>query len=271
MSRQTTIIAEIGENHHGAWEIAARMVELAAQNGADIVKFQSYKADLFSVDDPEHDWFEQVAVPDAKHFEYKKMAEDLGVEFMSAPFSVERAKFLTEEVGCHSIKIASGVMMNRPILDTVNANAGTVRKVYLSTGMATIDEIRDSLNRLDKIAEISILHCTSQYPAKPSQANLSAICTMAEAFPGHEIGYSDHTIGLTACLTAVALGGRVLEKHFTLSKDLPGTDHICAMTPCELAQLCAQVEEIEEMIGDGVKRPVAEELEIRDFVRSRFG
>ncbi len=270
MSRQTTIIAEIGENHHGAWDIAAKMLELAAQSGADIAKFQSYTGDQFPADDPEREWFDRVAVPDAKHFEFKKMAEDLGIEFMSAPFSAERAKFLCEEVGCKSIKIASGVMTNCAILDTVNANAGTTKKVYLSTGMATIQEIQQSLARLDKIGDIAILHCTTQYPAKPDQANLKCIGTLAEAFPGHVIGYSDHQIGLSACLAAVALGGRVLEKHFTMSRDMPGTDHICAMTPRELAQLCEQVEEIEQMIGCGAKQPIPEELEIRDFVRARF-
>jgi sialic acid synthase SpsE len=270
VDRKTTIIAEVGENHHGAWDIAAKLTEEAAKNGADIVKFQSYLASDFSKDDPDYEWFERVAVPDAKHFEFKKIAEDFGAEFMSAPFSRSRAKFLIEEVGCKSIKVASGVMMNFEMLKLIDANAATVKKVYLSTGMATLGEIKEALGHLDNIDEVAILHCVTQYPAMPEQANLSAIRTLIETFPGHQIGFSDHLIGMVPCLMAVGFGATVLEKHFTLSRLMPGTDHICAMLPDELAWLCEQVEQVEKMIGDGKKVPVKEELEIRDFVRSRF-
>lgn len=270
MARKTSIIAEIGENHHGAWDIAAKMIEEAARNGADIVKFQSYLPSTFSPEDPDYEWFERVSLPNAKHFEFKQRAEELGVEFMSSPFSPERAQFLCEELGCKSIKVASGVMTHSKLLAVINANAATVRRVYLSTGMATLDEVRQSLAHLDQIESVAILHCTTQYPASPPQANLSAIRTLREAFPGQVVGYSDHQLGLSACLVALAMGAQVLEKHFTLSRYLPGTDHACSMLPEELALLCQQVEEVEQMIGTGEKVPVEEEIAIRDFVRGRF-
>ncbi|MDP7289370.1 MAG: N-acetylneuraminate synthase family protein [Phycisphaerae bacterium] len=271
MARKTTIIAEIGENHHGAWDIAAKMLEEAAARGADIVKFQSYRMENFSPDDPDYDWFKRVALPDEKHLEFKQRAEALGVEFMSSPFTPERAEFLCEKVGCQSIKVASGVMMSFEMLDVINAHGGIpVRRVYLSTGMATIDEIHRALEHLDKINEVTILHCVTQYPARPDQANLRCIPTLIKEFSGHAVGYSDHVPGLVACVTAVALGATVLEKHFTFSRHLPGTDHQCAMLPEELTGLCRQVEQIEQLLGTGKKKPNPEELEIRDFVRSRF-
>jgi sialic acid synthase SpsE len=270
MSRKTIVIAEIGENHHGAWDIAAEMVRQAALNGADIVKFQSYLGSQFLPDDPEYDWFQRVALPDDKHFEFKKLAEDSGIEFMSAPFSAERARFLCETLGVRSVKIASGVMTNRGMLDVVNANASTVKRVYLSTGMAIIEEVKASLARLNKIEEVFILQCVAQYPALPHQASLAAIQTLAREFPGHRVGYSDHTVGLTACMAAVALGATVLEKHFTFSKLLPGTDHAGSMTPDELAILSSQVEALEQMLGTGEKVPTPEEEAVRGLIRERF-
>ena len=270
MARKTKIIAEIGENHHGAWDIALKMVEEAAAFGADIVKFQSYLPSGFSPDNPEYEWFCRVSLPDEKHFEYKQRAEELGVEFMSSPCSAERTRLLCETLKCKSIKVASGVMLSFAILDAINAHADTVKTVYLSTGMASLDEIPKALEHLDKIENVAILHCVSQYPARPGQANLLSIPTMIKAFPDHVIGYSDHVPGLTACTTAVSLGATVLEKHFTLSKRLPGTDHECAMLPEELGRLCEQVEQIEELLGSGKKEPAAAELEIRDFVREQF-
>ena len=154
--------------------------------------------------------------------------------------------------------------------DVINSHHPTVETVYLSTGMATIDEIHQALEHLGKISQVAILHCVSQYPASAGQANLKCIPTMIDEFSHNQIGYSDHVPGLTACLTAVALGATVLEKHFTLSKLMPGSDHVCAMLPVELKQLCAQVEEIEQLLGSGKKEPIPEELKIRNSVRSRF-
>jgi sialic acid synthase SpsE len=269
MARKTKIIAEIGENHHGDWDIASAMLEKAAEAGADIVKFQSYTVDTFSPEDPEYNWFKKVAVPDEKHFEFKARAEQLGVEFISAPFSVERARFLIEKVKCSNIKIASASMMNFPMLDYINSQAMLVDQVYLSSGMATLDELREALGHLEKIKKVTVLHCVTAYPASPQQANLHCLATLRKIFPEYAIGYSDHVPGLNACLTSVALGAEVLEKHFTFSRHMPGSDHVGSMLPEELQELCDRVEEIEQLLGSGEKAPVKDECAIRDFVRNR--
>lgn len=266
----TTIIAEIGENHHGAWDIAARMAELAARSGANLVKFQSYRAEEVSPDDPDYDWFCRVALPDEQHFALKQLVEQCGAQFMSSPFTPSRARFLCEDLGCAAVKVASSVLTNLEMLDVINAHAATVKRVYLSTGMGTVDEIGQALAHLDRIEQVTILHCVSQYPTPPRLANLRALVTLQQAFPAYPIGYSDHTVGIFACLAAVTLGATALEKHFTLSRYLPGEDHIGAFEPEELAQLRRQTDELAEMLGTGEKIPAAEELAIRDRARGRF-
>ena len=264
---RTTIIAEIGENHVGDWDRAREMVIAAAEAGADIVKIQSYRGSDVADDDPEKAWFTQVQVPDAIHIELAQLARRHGVEFLSSPFTVERARFLCERLGLRSIKIASSEMLNRALLDYVNDHAETV---YLSTGMATLEEIAQALRDLSKIARVVIMHCVTQYPLKDDDANLLAIQVLREAFPDRPIGYSDHTIGLVAPLVAVALGACVIEKHFTLDRSLPGTDHILSVTPEELRLLVSHIRQVERLLGSSHKQPVAAELAIREAVRQRF-
>lgn len=267
MAPRVTIIAEIGENHLGQMDLACRMIDEAAKAGADIVKFQSYRGADVREDDPERDWFARVALSDAAHRELKVYAEKQGVEFLSSPFSVERARFLCESLGLRKIKIASSEMLNAPLLDYVNQYADTV---YLSTGMATLDEVRQAVSHLTRVRTLAILHCVTQYPIEDHEANLLAIPTLAHAFPGRLVGYSDHALGLEACLLAVALGARVIEKHFTLGKTLPGTDHVLSATPDELAELVRGVRRAEALLGDGTKAPAPRESAIREAVRSRW-
>ncbi len=267
MKKRTVVIAEIGENHLGNWDIAKQMITEAARAGADIVKFQSYLGSEVRPEDPEREWFTKVEVTDAVHHELKKHAEAAGVEFLSAPFSLGRAKLLVEGLGLRKIKVASSEMMNVRLLEYLN---GRVDTVYLSTGMATIDEIRQSVSRLGKVKDVTILHCVTQYPTKPEDVNLLALRALAEAFPANALGYSDHTIGLDAAVLAVALGARVIEKHFTLGKALPGTDHVLSVTPDELKELVARIRLAESLLGRAVKEPVAGEKEIVSFVRGRF-
>ena len=261
------IIAEIGENHVGDWDLARRMVIEAAQAGADVVKFQSYLASEVADDDPEKEWFAQVQVPDDTHFDMKKLAEEVGAEFLSTPFSVGRARFLVESLGLRKIKVASSEMLNFGLLDYLD---GRVDTVYISTGMASLDEIRVADEHLRSVPDVVIMHCVTQYPLADEDANLRAIPVLREAFPGRRIGYSDHTIGVVAPLVAVALGADVIEKHFTLDKSLPGTDHVLSVTPDELAELVSGVRQVEALLGSAEKRPAAAELEIREFVRGRF-
>jgi sialic acid synthase SpsE len=264
---RATIIAEIGENHVGDWDRARQMVKEAARAGADVVKFQSYRGRDISDQDPEKKWFHQVELPDAMHFELAALAQENGVEFLSAPFTLERARFLCEEVGLRSIKIASPEMLNRPLLEYV---AGRAQRVYLSTGMAELEEIREAANLLRKVPQVVILHCVTQYPLRDSDANLRAIQVLREAFPNHAIGYSDHTIGALAPVIAVALGATVIEKHFTLDKRLPGTDHVLSVTPEELRELVGMIRQAERLLGTALKKPVEAELAIREMVRNRF-
>ena len=265
--RKTIVVAEIGENHMGDMELAKEMIVKAAAAGADIVKFQSYLASEVASNDPERDWFAKVQLSDEAHYELKRVAEEHGVEFLSSPFSINRAKLLCEGLGLKKIKVASSELLNFRLLDYLNDRVETI---FLSAGMATLEEIDEALSHLKKVKNCYIMHCTTQYPTKPEDANLRAINTLKNVYPQHKIGYSDHTIGIQAVLTAVALGAEVVEKHFTLDKSLPGTDHALSITPSELERLIKKIEEIEVLLGDSAKKPTKDELKIKSFVRSRF-
>ena len=267
MARKTCIIAEVGENHIGDWDRAREMIVAVAGAGADIVKFQSYRGDEVAANDPEKDWFTEVQLSDELHFELKELAEQSGIEFLSAPFSLSRAKFLVEELGLTKIKVASSEMMNFALLDYLN---GRVNTVFLSTGLANLSEVREAVTHLEEVNELCVLQCTTQYPCSPELANLGVISTLKHAFPEHSIGFSDHTIGILAPLVAVSCGASVIEKHFTLNKSLPGTDHVLSVTPEELSQMVEQIREVELLLGDSEKTPTDGEIEIREFVRSRF-
>lgn len=261
------LIAEAGENHVGDAELARRMVIEAARAGADIVKFQSYRGADVAPDDPERAWFERVELSDAAHRELAMVARSHGVAFMSTPFTLERARFLVEGLGLTAIKVASSEMLNFSLLDYL---ADRVETIYLSTGLADLDEVATAVERLEPVPALVVMHCVTQYPVADEDANLRAIATLARAFPERRVGYSDHTIGILAPLLAVALGATAIEKHFTLDRSLPGTDHVLSVTPDELAELARGVREAQALLGTGQKRPIAAELEIRDLVRRRF-
>ncbi len=266
--KRPIVIAEIGENFIGDLDIARRLIEQAAAAGADFAKFQSYRPETFDKSDPEYDWFCKVSLSDDDHRMLAAHAQKHGIAFMSSPFSLERARFLCEGMGCKEIKIASGMMMNFPLLDYVNEHAQTV---FLSTGMATIEEIREALAHLSKVPKVYILHCVTQYPCADADANLSAINTLQRTFPEHEIGYSDHTEGVLAPVIAHAMGARVIEKHFTFDKNATeGTDHILSALPEELGQMITDMRRVEQMYGSGEKAPRKSEQAIIDFVRNRF-
>lgn len=267
MTPRTVVIAEIGENHVGDWDRARRMVIEAARAGADIVKFQSYRGQDVSETDPEREWFTRVELPDPVHVELMELARKNGVEFLSSPFTLERARFLCEQLGLRAVKIASSEMTNAPLLRYV---AGKAETVYLSTGMATLDEVRRAVEILGTVPRVVIMHCVTQYPLQETNAHLRAIQVLRQAFPNHSVGYSDHTVGLLAPLLAVALGATVIEKHFTLDKSLPGTDHVFSVTPDELRELVAQIRRCELLLGAAEKQPVPAELAVRSVVRARF-
>lgn len=262
------IIAEVGENHLGDMDIAKKLIKDAAEAGADYVKFQSYKPENFRKDDPEYKWFKKVALSDDDHFVLRDCAKKHKIKFLSSPICLERARFLCETLGLQEIKIASGVMLNSGLLQYVNIHA---KKVFLSTGMATLDDIDYALTYLKSIKDIFILHCVTQYPCKDEEANLRAITTLKQKFPKHTIGYSDHAVGTEACLAAVALGAQVIEKHFTFDKKAKeGTDHILSVTADELKEMIKHIRRIEAQLGSPEKEPTESERSIINFVRGRF-
>lgn len=267
MRGKTKIIAEIGENHIGDWGLARKMVAAAAEAGANIVKFQSYLGTEVADNDPEREWFTKVQLPDELHFELKLLAEQHEVEFLSSSFSVGRATFLVEKLGLRKIKVASSEMLNFGLLSYLN---GCVNTVFLSTGMANLDEVRQAVSHLPDVKDLYIFQCTTQYPCSPQDANLAVIPTLKAAFPQHHVGYSDHTVGTLASVAAVTLGAEVIEKHFTLDKSLPGTDHVLSVTPDELCEMVKLIRAVEVLLGTPTKGPTASERSILNFVRSRF-
>lgn len=260
-ARKTLIIAEIGENYLGDLKLAKLMVDAAAAAGADYAKFQSYRGQDFPDDNPEKEWFEMVTLTDDNHHILKEYCAEKGIKFMSAPATMERCKFLVESVGMKEIKLASNRLRDEEMLTYL---AGCdLDRIFLSTGNGGMDEVRRALDLLaESKAEIVPLHCVSLYPTSHCEANLSAIPFMEKEL-GMPVGYSDHTIGNLACEIAVGLGACAIEKHFTLDKAMPGTDHVIAADTGDLCGLVQSIGFIEQMLGTPGKSPsVREEAEL---------
>ena len=247
------IVAEIGNNHDGSVMQAERMIDAAAEAGADAVKFQTHIADAEMhpstptpphFDEPRLEFTRRMELSLEAHRRLKSRAESHGLLFFSSPFSVEAVELL-EEVDIPVYKIASGEVTNPPLLGAV---AATRKPVFLSTGMAGLADVERALDTLRDGGDVLVLQCTSSYPAPPEKVNLRAMVAMGEQF-GLPYGLSDHTPDIYTSLAAVALGAAVLEKHFTLSKRLYGPDHHASLTPEELAQLVVGVRQVEAALG----------------------
>lgn len=262
------VVAEIGNNHEGDVERARKLVRAAAAAGADAVKFQTYKTELF-VRPADEERFARL-----KSFELSQeafavladLAHELGLAFVSTPLDLESATFL-EEVA-DAVKIASGDNTFVPLIRQVAAGS---KPMIMSTGLVDLDEARAALELARGArpsgAEVALLHCVTAYPAQPAEINLRVIPELASAL-GCTVGYSDHTLGIEACVAAAAIGARILEKHVTL--DPPPSDfrdHDLSARPDELAELVRRVRLVEELLGTGEKRPQASEVELRDAVR----
>lgn len=281
------VIAEAGVNHNGSPELALQLVEIAARCGADAVKFQTFSAERLVRPGASTAQYQANATGESDQFAMLKRLElseeahrriaarcaELGIEFMSTPFDEEAARFLLG-LGMRRIKVPSGEITNLPFLEYL---ADADRPMIVSTGMATLGEIDAAVGAIARrralrgftapLAEcVTILHCTSNYPAADADVNLRAMATIAAA-TGLPVGYSDHTRGLAVTTAAVALGATVIEKHFTVDKSLPGPDHAASISPEELAALVAQVRSVEAALGSSEKRPTATELPIRALVR----
>lgn len=256
---KTVLIAELGENHYGRWDVCRGMVEEVAAGGATVAKFQTYTANQFGSDHKWFDWFRGVEMPEEVHFEMQQLCGELGLTFLSSTFTRRSTDFLVDRMGLRALKLASSRIVDIELLEHVNARAEQVDTVYLSTGGSTIEEIGRAVQCLGSIEHLSLLHCVSQYPTEDHNVNLLAIRAMQAAFPGIPIGYSDHSRGIEACLAAVALGATVLEKHFTYHTRMPGDDHQGALTPETLAELVGQVTRLETMLGREEKTPMPDE------------
>lgn len=267
------VIAEAGVNHDGSVDDALRLVDAAADAGADAVKFQTFRADRLATraapkaayqaretgaDESQHAMLRRLELSPEAHRLLKERCEARGIVFLSTPFDEESADLLAE-LGVPAFKLPSGELTNLPLLAHV-ARFG--RPVILSTGMARMGEIEAALDTLrgEGARETVVLHCVSRYPAEPGEANLRAMETLSRAF-GVPIGYSDHTMGLEVPLAAAALGATVLEKHFTLSRERPGPDHRASLEPGELAALVRGIRAVESALGHGRKEPVEGEAD----------
>ena len=270
---KTLIIAEAGVNHNGDIEKALALVDVAASAGADFVKFQTFKADELVTESASKAEYQKKNDRDAetqysmlKRLELSpEMHEQIidhcnlrAIKFLSTGFDTETVEFL-DGLGLPILKIPSGEITNLPYL----RYAGSLgRDVILSTGMATLEEIESAIRALEGSGtlkdKITVLHCTTEYPAPMNEVNLKAMLTIKETF-GVKVGYSDHTAGIEVAMAAVALGAEVIEKHFTLDKSLPGPDHLASLDPNELAKLVDGIRNIELAIGDGKKTPTDSE------------
>lgn len=269
------VIAEAGVNHNGSLDTALALVDAAASAGADAVKFQTFRADALvaagapkaayqqattSAEESQLDMIRHLELDEEAHVALIARARDRGIEFLSAPFDLESVEMLAR-LGLGTFKLPSGAVTDLPLLRAVG-RLGIA--VILSTGMATLDEVRAALEALEAAGtsrmQVTVLHCTTEYPADPADVNLHAMRTMAEEL-GVAVGYSDHTTGITIPIAAAALGATVIEKHFTLDRTMPGPDHRASLESAELAEMIRAIRTVEVALGDGLKVPAPTELD----------
>lgn len=267
------IIAEAGVNHNGDLALARRLVEAAASAGADIVKFQTFKAERLATPSAAKASYQQsnsgagesqqtmlrrLELSEEAHRELLAHCRRHGVGFLSTGFDIESVDFLAR-LGIETFKIPSGEITNLPYLRHVGAKGG---EVILSTGMSSLGEVEAAIDALEragtKRGRITLLHCTTEYPAPLEAVNLKAMLTMQAAF-GLPVGYSDHTEGIAIAIAATALGACVIEKHFSLDRNMSGPDHRASVEPRELATMVQSIRAVETALGDGIKRLTAAE------------
>lgn len=265
------IIAEAGVNHNGDLNIAHRLIDVAAEAGADAVKFQTFVAErlvtsaapkaeyqLQSTDaaESQFDMLKRLELSEQMHRELIAYCHERKIIFLSTPFDEENADLL-DALNVPAFKIPSGEITNTLFLNHVARKA---KPMIVSTGMASLGEVESAVRVITATGntQIVLLHCVSNYPANPADINLRAMQTMARAF-GVPVGYSDHTPGIEVALAAVALGACIVEKHFTLDRNLPGPDHQASAEPAELAALVRGIRIVEAALGGGRKQPAATE------------
>ncbi len=305
-STHTMIIAEAGVNHNGDRDMAFELIDAAADAGADAVKFQTFQTEALvteyapkaryqrsttGANGSQFELLKKLELSRELHYELAQYCHRREINFLSTPFDRISLRFLVGEMKLGALKISSGDLTNGPLLlDAAYSECD----VILSTGMSTIDEIKEalsvlafgftenrhakpSLETLHKAfvspngytalrSKVALLHCTTEYPTPPSDVNLSAMHTMREHF-GLTVGLSDHTNGITVPIAAVACGAKIIEKHFTLDRNLPGPDHKASLEPDEFKRMVSEIRIVEEAFGNGIKEPQVGELENIPVVR----
>lgn len=296
----TLVIAEAGVNHNGSEELAFQLVDLASNAGADVVKFQTFIAKNLAtktaqkaryqikntgITESQFEMLSRLELSFDSHYRLASYCNKKNIEFLSTAFDIESLNFLSKEIGMRRLKIPSGEITNAPL---VLEHARTQSDIILSTGMSTLSEIESALGVIafgyiaknydipstdafrcaflsnegkDALKEkVTILHCTSDYPASLNDINLKAMDTIADTF-GLNVGYSDHSLGTIVPIVAVARGAKIIEKHFTLDREMDGPDHKASLNPIELRTMIEGIRDAELCLGDGIKCPTSSELE----------
>lgn len=276
------IIAEAGVNHNGNMGLAYQLIDEATRAGADIVKFQSFKADKLVTrdakkaayqkanmqdgDDSQFNMLKRLELSETMHLDLMAYCEKKGIRFLSTPFDVESAVHLSS-LGITTGKIPSGEITNLPYLRTM---ARTFPEIIISSGMSDMEEVAAAIRVLTdtgtKKENIILLHCNTEYPTPMSDVNLRAMLTMHQEL-GVRVGYSDHTEGIEIPIAAVALGAVVIEKHFTLDKNMEGPDHKASLEPDELKAMVEAIRNIEKALGTGEKQPSPSEIKNKEIAR----
>ena len=276
---KTLIIAEAGVNHNGNFEIAKQLVDKAVEAGADIVKFQTCKAENVISRYADKAEYQKVTTGEAdsqlemvrklmltyeEYGQLKEYCDEKGITFLSTAFDLPSVDYL-HSIGMKLWKIPSGEITNLPLLIKI---ASLHEPIIMSTGMSELSEVADAVKVLieNGASDITLLHCTTEYPAPYEDVNLKAMETMRDAFD-LPVGYSDHTKGLEIPVAAVARGACVIEKHFTLDRNMEGPDHKASIEPDELKQMVSMIRHVEVAVGDGVKKVSASEAKNQDIAR----
>ncbi len=278
---KTLIIAEAGVNHNGNIELAKQLIDAAAEAGADLVKFQTFNAKrqvtsfakkaeyqklTTNSQEPQYEMLSRLELSTEMHHELINYCSSRNIGFFSTGFDIESMDLLVR-LGQDHFKIPSGEITNLPYLRHIGRLG---KKVILSTGMATLGEIEMAIDVLEQAGTprtlITVLHCTTEYPTPIAEVNLRAMRSIHNAF-GIDIGYSDHTSGIEVAIAAVAMGACVIEKHFTIDRNLPGPDHEASLEPDELKSMILAIRNIEVALGDGIKRVTNSEAKNKLIVR----
>lgn len=261
------VIAEAGVNHNGDISLAKQLVDVAVVAGADAVKFQTFKAEKLVCRNAEKadyqkettnqaesqlEMLKKIELTGEMHNQLIDYCKEKGILFLSTPFDIDSVDYLVK-LGIEIIKIPSGEITNYPYLRKI---AQTGKRVILSTGMSSLEEVREAVAVLEEYGnkDVAVLHCNTEYPTPFEDVNLKAMLTMRDEL-GIEVGYSDHTLGIEIPIAAVAMGAQIIEKHFTLDKTMDGPDHKASLEPHELKAMITAIRNVESALGTGVKKP----------------